>query len=204
MRLTEQVHQILKRHVRAGDFVIDATAGNGHDTQFLADQVGPSGRVWAIDLQSEAIDATRQRLSAAGKADSVFLVQADHSDQLENAPKTEHGTAAAVIFNLGYLPGSDQSIRTQPGKTLRALEAATKLLCVGGYLCVTAYRAHPGGEEEARQVENWMRTRQAEGWQVQCIVPDSKNLPPVLWVAVTKTPAAAGSAKPRHHPNPRP
>ena len=87
MRLTEQVHQILKRHVRAGDFVIDATAGNGHDTQFLADQVGPSGRVWAIDLQSEAIDATRQRLSAAGKSDSVFLVQADTPTSSKMHPK---------------------------------------------------------------------------------------------------------------------
>ncbi len=37
--------------VQAGDTVVDATAGNGHDTLFLAKLVGPSGAVYAIDVQ---------------------------------------------------------------------------------------------------------------------------------------------------------
>lgn len=38
-----------------GDTVIDATAGNGHDTVFLAQLVGRQGRVWAFDVQSSAL-----------------------------------------------------------------------------------------------------------------------------------------------------
>ena len=32
-------HQLLKEVVEPGDFVIDATMGNGHDTAFLAELV---------------------------------------------------------------------------------------------------------------------------------------------------------------------
>lgn len=183
MRLTEHVHQILGNHLREGDFAIDATAGNGHDTYFLADHVGVSGRVLAIDIQASAIEATRRRLAEAGLGARVEAHQIDHGAKLEALTRQEAGQAAAIVFNLGYLPGSDKSVQTLPAPTLRALEASEKLLCPAGLLCVTAYRAHPGGEEEAHAVEAWMRAREADGWRIECHVPPSKNLPPVLWVA---------------------
>ncbi len=37
-----------------GDIVIDATMGNGHDTQFLAELVGENGHVYAFDIQESA------------------------------------------------------------------------------------------------------------------------------------------------------
>ena len=46
-------HQLLKEVVEPGDFVIDATMGNGHDTAFLAELVGPSGEVFAFDIQKK-------------------------------------------------------------------------------------------------------------------------------------------------------
>lgn len=52
-----------------GDVVIDATAGGGVDTLFLAKLVGPRGRVFAFDVQEEAILRTRARLTAAGALD---------------------------------------------------------------------------------------------------------------------------------------
>jgi len=50
-----QSHDLIKKVVCEGDAVIDATAGNGNDTAFLAGLVGPSGRVYAFDIQKEAI-----------------------------------------------------------------------------------------------------------------------------------------------------
>ncbi len=35
----------LERAVQSGNTVVDATMGNGHDTLFLAEQVGPEGHV---------------------------------------------------------------------------------------------------------------------------------------------------------------
>lgn len=46
-------HQLLKEVVEPGDFVIDATMGNGHDTAFLAELVGPSGEVFAFDIKKK-------------------------------------------------------------------------------------------------------------------------------------------------------
>ena len=53
-------HDWISRVVLPGDTVVDATAGNGHDTVFLARLAGPSGQVHAFDVQEEAIRATRE------------------------------------------------------------------------------------------------------------------------------------------------
>lgn len=47
-------HDWISRVVLPGDTVVDATAGNGHDTVFLARLAGPSGQVHAFDVQEEA------------------------------------------------------------------------------------------------------------------------------------------------------
>lgn len=50
-RMTSIAQAVWSRFVRPGDTVVDATCGNGHDTKWLAQAVGPSGRVVAIDIQ---------------------------------------------------------------------------------------------------------------------------------------------------------
>ena len=186
MRLTEQAHHILTAHLQDGDRAIDATAGNGHDTVFLAGQVGPEGGVIAIDIQDAAVETTRTKLEDAGLLTRVNLRTGDHADILEMLTQEYGAEFAAAIFNLGYLPGSDKSIRTQPTSTKRALDAALELLGPRGKLCVTAYRAHVGGLEEATIVEAWMHENEAAGHRVESHIPDSENNPPILWV-LTKT-----------------
>ena len=43
---------------------------------------------------------------------------------------------------VGYLPGSDKRIQTEPESTLSALRAASELLKPDGLLLVVAYRGH--------------------------------------------------------------
>jgi tRNA G37 N-methylase Trm5 len=62
-----------------GSVAVDATAGNGHDTLFLAGAVGPSGRVYAFDIQPAALEATSALLAEANLEDRVELLLADHS-----------------------------------------------------------------------------------------------------------------------------
>ena len=45
MESTQLAHQLVSDWLEGGDVVIDATAGNGHDTLFLAQQVGTDGVV---------------------------------------------------------------------------------------------------------------------------------------------------------------
>jgi len=73
-----RAHEAVSEVLRPGDVALDATAGNGHDTLFLARSVGPEGTVHALDVQAAAITATRKRLEAAGVANRVRLHQLGH------------------------------------------------------------------------------------------------------------------------------
>ena len=182
MRLTERVHRYLEECVNAGDQVIDATAGNGHDALKLAELVGPEGKVIAIDLQAEAIGATGVRLESAGLLDRSELIQGDHREVLQELEASHRQRIAAITFNLGYLPGSDKQIQTSPTSTLPALDSAWRLLQPGGRLLVTAYRGHPGGLDEAERVAEWM---QENCPQAQRHEPEvrGERIPPILWAA---------------------
>ena len=69
--------------------VIDATCGNGHDTLALAEMMfsgsGGAGRLIAVDIQPQAIDATRALLESAGfgariEDGSIQLICTSHED----------------------------------------------------------------------------------------------------------------------------
>ena len=55
---------------------VDATCGRGHDTVWLAARCG---RVYAFDIQPDAIASTREALQAAGVSDAQILSQAQAS-----------------------------------------------------------------------------------------------------------------------------
>ena len=63
-----QAHELVRRVLWPGDLAVDATVGNGQDTLFLADCVGPTGRVVGFDIQRAALDATLKRLRERGVA----------------------------------------------------------------------------------------------------------------------------------------
>jgi len=137
--------------VRSGDSVVDATCGNGHDTLLLADLVGPTGRVWAFDIQEEAIRLTAQKLEQTGMAERVSLIMAGHETMADHIP----APVRAVMFNLGYLPGGDRDIITRPETTLSALEQSLHLLLPSGILAITVYPGHDGGDNEEQAISQW-------------------------------------------------
>lgn len=151
--LTSQVHDLLAAMPLQAETVIDATAGNGYDTLFLAQCTGPQGKVYAFDIQSDAINQTAKRLSEAGHDHGEFF-NASHAQMLKLLPPELIGEIAAITFNLGYLPGGDKTITTNVDSTQQAIFAAVKLLKPGGILTILAYTGHPGGIEEANAVQH--------------------------------------------------
>lgn len=146
-----------------GAIAIDATAGTGVDTQFLAETVGVRGTVYAFDIQPLALVRTAARLEtrfageAAADKPEIALLAESHAQMLEVIPASSHGRISAVMFNLGYLPDpeADQRIITGHASTLPALEASLELLQPGGIVTIVVYPGHPGGEEEAEAVTSW-------------------------------------------------
>ncbi len=197
--ITKQTHELLTSRVR-GQLAIDATAGNGYDTEFLARLVGPAGTVWALDIQAQALQRTAARLrelqvavelrlrdlpadlSLAKTRSQVVCIEADHAEMSEHLPPDVRGQIAAIMFNLGYLPGADKSCITRTSSTLAALDAAWDWLAPGGVLTVVAYPGHPRGEEEAIAVREWFVTREKAGsGELLREITLATNAGPQLW-----------------------
>lgn len=147
-RVIQYAQTLMRMAIEKGDIAVDATAGNGHDTVFLAELVGPDGYVYSFDVQKEAVDATLLRVLDHAYEDRVRVLHRGHETVDEFIDKE----IGAAIFNLGYLPGSDHSIVTKANTTVQAIEKLLKLLKVGGMLVLVIYHGHEGGKEERDEV----------------------------------------------------
>jgi predicted methyltransferase len=175
-------HQLLHGHLRSGDMCVDATAGNGHDTLLLTQLTAPGGMVFAFDVQERAIAATRARLQEANVPETSYrLIHAGHETMLEAIPREWHGRAGAVIFNLGYLPGSDKSLTTTAATTIPAMRAALELLRPGGILVAVIYTGHAAGKDEAAAVTGFAATLSPGAFRaVESRAPDAREDPPFV------------------------
>ena len=153
MRATDLAHLLMRQAVKPGDFAVDATVGNGHDTLLLAELVGPSGRVFGFDVQEAALAETAKR---TGHLPQVSLIHAGHEALAEHLPETgaagEPAGLAGVMFNLGYLPGAPRDIITRAETTIAGLDRALARLKVHGLVTLVLYPGHEGGAEEADAV----------------------------------------------------
>jgi len=154
-QLTDLAQQAIANVLRPGGTAIDATAGNGHDTLFLAKTVGPKGCVYAFDIQPEAIEQTR-RLLDANEISNVNLFQASHELMLDTIGKSATQNVQAIMFNLGYLPGGDHSITTTVETTMVAIESATSLLAPNSVMTILVYIGHAGGPDELTAIQHFV------------------------------------------------
>lgn len=144
----EELHAQILEH---GDRAIDATMGNGYDTLRLCQLVGKEGRVWAFDVQPEALESTRARLLQAGEDAQAELILAGH----ENVRQYIQEEVALAVFNLGWLPGVEHAVRTRLETTLQAVNACLDLLLPGGLLTICVYPGHEEGREELVGLLDW-------------------------------------------------
>ena len=158
-------HQYVSQVIRPGDRAVDATAGNGGDTLFLADLCGPVGHVDAFDIQADALGRTRAKLIAAGLIDRCSLHLASH-DRLSEI--VDQGIRVAM-FNLGYLPGGDHGIGTQAASTLSALDQAQNLLLPGGIITIGIYYGGDSGFDERDAVLEYVSNIDVHSFVVQKI-----------------------------------
>ena len=140
----------MRRAVREGDTVIDATMGNGKDTLFLCELAGENGHVYAFDVQAEAVERTRERVAEAGYAQRTTLILAGHETMAEHVKEP----VQAVMFNLGWLPGAQHIVTTQTETTLTAVRAALDLIAPGGIVTVCVYPGHKEGARELHALRN--------------------------------------------------
>ncbi len=176
--VTEIVHDLVRLHLKPGDTAFDGTAGNGHDTLFLAQCVGSTGRVYAWDIQPLAIERTAMLVATHGIS-WVELTLGNHAelDRLFGA------TFQAATFNLGYLPAGDRTVTTTTANSIRAIRAAAERLVAGGILTVLAYTAHVGGHDEANAVGELLQSLEPTEFEFhEELFASGRTAPPRLFV----------------------
>lgn len=153
---------VLRSIIVPGDTVVDATLGNGHDTQFLAELVGPNGRVIGFDIQADAVERAKARLMEAGLLSRCELHCMGH----EHMAEVVTGKVKAAAFNLGWLPGGNKAVTTHWETTRTAVLAALALLEKGGVCTICVYPGHAAGEEERVQLPELLAALRPQEYNV--------------------------------------
>lgn len=143
--VTDFCHQFISNYLKKAALCVDATAGNGHDSEFLCRLVGDGGKVLAFDIQAAAVEATRTRLSRLG-LDHIGEVIFDSHDRMENY--LEPNSTDCIMFNFGYLPGGDHGMATRPDTSLSAVRQGLTCLKPGGLMCLCIYSGGDTGFAE--------------------------------------------------------
>lgn len=153
-QITEFCHRMIREHISEGDCCIDATAGNGNDTEFLCRMAGAAGKVYAFDIQKDAIEHTQKRLKEVGLLERAEVILDGHEHMEEHVKET----VSAITFNFGYLPGGDHQIATRADTSIQAIEAGLRLLKKGGIMSLCIYSGGDSGFEEKEALLSYLKT----------------------------------------------
>ena len=176
-----------------GSVAVDATMGNGHDTLWLCNLVGETGRVYAFDVQQEALEHTRMRLQEANMLSRAKLFLSGHQYMANFVQES----ADCVLFNLGWLPGAAHCVTTKTQTTLTAVQAALAILKDGGLLTICVYPGHEEGMRELDALIEWASSLNPQAFDViHKRYLNQRNNPPQL-IAVLKRPGNNAKHKPK-------
>jgi precorrin-6B methylase 2 len=169
-------------NLKPGNVVADIGAGVGYMSLRKAKRVGPSGKVYANDLQPQMLDLLRQNASKADLA-NIVTVQGEVAD-----PKLPANTMDLVLLVDVYHEFS------QPQAMLRKIRETLK---PDGRLVLLEYRAEdpnvPIVAEHKMTVAQVRTELEAEGFVLQPVI---ETLPRQHLLILTKAAAkAAGSQK---------
>lgn len=145
------IDEFYSRNKRNDLIFIDATCGRGNDTLKLATTLNHSGTVIAYDIQQVALHDTQKLLEKNGYEDITY--------HLESHDKLIEKDFDLIIYNLGYLPGSDKKIKTEVTTTLKSLKKALDISCKKDeyLIIIVLYPGHKEGLEESYAVDEFCK-----------------------------------------------
>jgi len=148
MQGVEFSHWLFNNYLENKNILVDATCGNGNDTLFLANKIDSNGKLFAFDIQKEAINNTKQKIEEKELNINIDYINDGH----ENIDKYVNEKIDGIIYNLGFLPGSKKEIKTEQETTISSLNKTLDILAKGGLIVVVIYSEHEGGSEEKAAV----------------------------------------------------
>lgn len=168
-------HHIIKNYCNKFDIAIDATLGNGNDTDFLSDLFF---KVYSFDIQKCAVENYKSK-----HKENVILINDSH-ENLDIHIKTK---VNCVMYNLGFLPGGNKNITTKWSSTIKSLESSLDILESGALVTIALYTGHEEGKKEETAVLNFVKClpKNKYGVMLHSFINRDKN-PPILLVIEKK------------------
>ena len=154
-QITEWCLRFIREHVKEGDICIDATAGNGNDTLALCQLVGESGKVYAFDIQEQAVLNTKKRLADHGVENRAEVLLESHTNMNQYVGAD---SVSCITFNFGYLPGGDHNLATKKESSIAAIHEGLRLLKKGGMMSLCIYSGGDSGFEERDAILEELKT----------------------------------------------
>ncbi len=197
VKTTSLTMHIVSDYIRPGDTVVDCTMGNGYDTLSLAAAAGCGkdstirGRVYAFDIQQQAVDATRAYLQENGienpEENGIYLIRASHEQMDLHLPDPSKTEISAFVFNLGFMPGKDKTVMTKAATSLPAIKKAINMVKQNGIVSVMAYTGHKEGEEEHAVITEFLKTLPSKKYHVAYVnMINQKKTAPSLFLITPK------------------
>ncbi len=173
-------HEYLKSRIKHGDIMVDATMGRGRDTLLLSTLVGDAGKVYAFDIQQEAIDSTRELLKQNNISNAQLILDSHHKicDYVK--------FAKGVVFNLGFLPGGDHSIFSHSDTSIKAIEASLGIIPHDGFVCICSYYGGDTGFEEKDNLLNYLAALDQQKYTVMLQSFHNRKGCPPLFIVIEK------------------
>ena len=141
------VHKYIKSLIKQNSICVDMTLGNGNDALLLCQM---AKKVYGFDISKQAIANSKIRLN---DYNNITYINDNHV----NVKNYINERIDLTIFNLGYLPHSDDTNITKANETLIAFKNAYQLLNDGGYIIITFYIGHLGGKDEYYLLSDYIK-----------------------------------------------
>lgn len=168
--ISEISHYIIDKFLENKNIAVDATLGNGHDTDFLAENFK---KVYAFDIQKCACDSYEDK-----NKENVQVVNNSHEyikDYVLENPD-------CIMYNLGFLPGGNKEITTMHESSLKSIKDGLEILKSGGIMSVAIYRGHDEGKVEENIIIDYVKRLPKDKYGVMehCFLNRSETAPILL------------------------
>ena len=171
--LLSMAKRLLDVSIKENGIFCDFTMGKGNDTLYIKKSC-PSCKIYAFDIQKEAVESTKKRLEYENCLDeNIYLIHDSHANFKKYIP--ENTELDGAIFNLGYLPGGDKSVTTKTDSTLSCLKDALDILKIGGVIVVSVYPGHDEGTKEGEEILEFAENLDRK--QFDCLYHRLINIP---------------------------